>query len=206
MDTNRITKYQHACFIVSKAGKSVIVDPGEWSDDFASPQGVVAVIITHEHADHCDAAKLAEITSDNPDVTIFAHPSVVAQLGDLPTQAVIVGEVVTTGGFSLQFVGGEHARIDSSIPAIANLGVIIDNDLYYPGDSFAVPETPIKTLALPVSAPWMKLSEAADFVRAVKPETVFPTHDAILSDKGKQLVDRMLGAICQQLGATYTRL
>lgn len=206
MDIQRITKYQHACFIVSKAGKSVIVDPGEWSDDFASPREVVAVVITHEHADHCDAAKLAEITQNNPDATIYADRSVVEQLGNLPTQTVVASETVTTGGFSLQFVGGEHSRIDSSIPVIANLGVIIDDDLYYPGDSFAIPQTSIKILALPVSAPWMKFSEAAEFVRTIKPEMIFPTHDAILSDTGKQLADRMFSRIAESIGASYTRL
>jgi L-ascorbate metabolism protein UlaG (beta-lactamase superfamily) len=206
MDALTIAKYQHACFVATKAGKSVVVDPGIWSDDFVVPNGVVAIVVTHEHPDHCDTQKLAAIIGNNPEAIVYGHESVVTKLTGLPAQAVTPGEVVTLGGLSLQFFGGEHARIDSTLPAIANLGVVINDELYYPGDSFTIPDVAIKTLALPIAAPWAKFSETADFLRAIKPVSVFPTHDAILSDHGKQLLDSMFLAIANQVGATYNRL
>ncbi len=85
--------------------------------------------------------------------------------------------------------------------------MLIDEHLYYPGDSFAIPEgVQIKELALPASAPWLKISEAMNFLAQIKPEFTFPTHDAILSDDGKQLVDRLLGSVASGQNTQYKRL
>jgi len=45
-----------------------------------------------------------------------------------------------------------------------------------------------------------------DFLTAITPRLAFPTHDAILSDTGKNLVDRILGAAAQPIGTTYQRI
>ena len=203
-----ITKYAHACFSIEKNGSHLLVDPGAWSTDLDAErlEHVVAIVVTHEHTDHMDVNKIKIIAQNNPDCVVYGHADVIAKLSEVPTQLVKIGENVHVGDFALNFVGGEHALIDPSIPRIANLGVLVDNSLYYPGDSFALPEQPIELLGLPVSAPWMKFSEAAAFLRAAKPRQVFPTHDAILSNDGKALADRMFGAICTEIGADYTRL
>jgi hypothetical protein len=61
-------------------------------------------------------------------------------------------------------------------------------------------------LALPVSAPWLKFSEAADFLSAVHPKACFTTHNAILSEAGQGLFDRLISVVCQELNATYMPL
>jgi len=92
-------------------------------------------------------------------------------------------------------------------PIIPNLGVFINGRIYYPGDSFAMPGTrDIEILALPVGAPWLKISEVVNFLRQAKPKITFPTHDAVLSEFGKALPDRMLPEIAQQVGSKYQRL
>lgn len=201
-----ITKYQHACLVVEKGGQRVVVDPGIWSTDFLVPEKVLAIVITHIHPDHLDAEKLKAIVATSPQAVIYAHEEVLASIEGLATQAVTAGETVSVGEFTLRFTGGEHATIHTSYPPAANLGVIIDDALYYPGDSFALPNAVVHTLALPVSAPWMKISEAMDFLVDAKPMRVFPTHDAILSETGQSLVDRMLGATAESIGARYQRL
>lgn len=206
MDITQITKYKHACFVVTKDDRSIVVDPGVWSDDFVAPKNVDAVVITHEHPDHCDTKTLADIVKTNPEAVIYTSASVATQLSDFSTQTVSVNETVHIGDFALTFYGGQHALIDSSLPVIENLGVMIDEKLYYPGDSFALPYGAVDLLALPVSAPWMKFSEAAEFLRVVKPSRVFPTHDVILSDVGKELVDTMFGRVADEIGARYERL
>lgn len=201
-----ITKYMHACLVVEKGGQRIVVDPGVWSTDFIVPENVVAIIVTHEHPDHLDPEKLKAILATSPDAVVYAHEAVTAKIDGLKTQAVSTGETVPVGEFILRFTGGEHAVIHTSYPAIANLGVIVDDALYYPGDSFAPPNAVFHTLALPVSAPWMKISEAMDFLSAVKPMRVFPTHDAVLSETGQQLVDRMITSVAKDINAKYERL
>lgn len=202
----KITKYAHACLVIEKGEQRLVIDPGVWTEDFVVPENVVGIVVTHEHADHFDLEKLRAIVDASPGAVIYAHEAVTSQIDGLKTQAVTPGEHVPVGEFSLRFTGGEHAVIHESYPPTANVGVIVEDALCYPGDSFALPGTAVHTLALPVSAPWMKISEAMDFLAEVKPTRVFPTHDAILSPTGQQLVDRMLSAAAESNNAQYERL
>lgn len=202
----KLTKYSHACFTVEKAEATLIVDPGVWTDDLVIPKNVVGIVVTHEHADHCDTKLISDIVTTSPRVTIYAHADVVAKLPGLPAQVVAGGETVQAGAFALEFTGGEHALIHSSIPRIANLGVIIDELVYYPGDSFTLPGKIVPNIAIPVSAPWMKIGEAMDFIAATRAARFFPTHDAILSETGQNLVDSMLKNTATNANATYERI
>ncbi len=47
----RITKFGHSCVRLSEGGRDVVLDPGGWSEREAL-DGVSAVLVTHEHADH----------------------------------------------------------------------------------------------------------------------------------------------------------
>ena len=199
-----LTKYEHACFTVEKDDQLIVVDPGNFTTDFIAPSHVTAIVITHEHGDHFDHEHIAAIAAENPDVVIVGHPSITDRIEAFHTISVLPGDEYTTGPFSLRFFGGEHAVIHPDIPTIANLGVLVNDLLYYPGDSFVRPDVPVDTLALPVGAPWLKLSEAVDFVRDVKPRFVFPTHDAVLSDIGKGLADRLVPMLVPEI--EYQRL
>lgn len=202
-----ITKYKHACFTVEKDGKLLVVDPGGFTDDLSAPENVVAIVVTHEHADHFDVSALGALIAHNPDAIIYAHESITAQLGTtLPNQSVTSGGTVEVGPFALKFDGGEHATIHSSMPTPTNLGVHIDERIYYPGDTFYQPDAPVEVLALPVAAPWCKISEVMDYVSAVKPKLAFPTHDAILSNIGQNMIDMMVGGVVQKTGGEYRRL
>lgn len=202
----KIIKFAHACFVVEENGRSLVVDPGNWTDDLVVPESVDAVVVTHEHPDHLDKNHLQAIVDKNPDAVIIGHNDVVSQLKSFKTQVAVPNEGIKIGNFELEFFGGQHATITESMPPVPNLGIMINEKLYYPGDSFVVPDSPVEVLALPVSAPWMKFSEAADFLEAVKPKLVFPTHDAILSDSGKSLIDRLATQAAEKIGASYQRL
>ena len=191
----RIQKYAHACFSVTKDDKTVVVDPGNWSSDFSAVTDIVAVVITHEHADHFDHGLLHAIAEHSPTAVLIAHESITSKVTELPTKSVDPGDTVTIEPFTFCFFGGKHAIIYEDFPRVANLGVLINQSLYYPGDSFSVPGVPVDTLAIPASAPWMKISEAMDFCKAINARLVFPTHDAILSEAGKSLADRLLGSV-----------
>jgi len=202
----KLVKYEHACFTVEEDGQLIVVDPGGLSSDFIAPANVTAIIITHEHFDHFDIEQVASIIDKNPDATILGHESVMAKIETFHTRPVVAGEILEIGPFRFAFHGGDHALIHPSTPKIANLGVMINDLLYYPGDSFSLPGTSVDTLALPVAAPWMKASEAIDFLATIRPRLAFPTHDAILSDSGKMIADTIFGGAAKRDNVEYVRL
>ncbi|HET6746772.1 MAG TPA: MBL fold metallo-hydrolase [Candidatus Saccharimonadales bacterium] len=201
-----IVKYEHACFTVEKDNALLVIDPGEFATDFIAPENVAAIVVTHEHSDHMDTEQLASIIDKNPEAVIFGPESVTSKLESLASHTVTTGDVIAVGPFSLEFHGGHHATIHESIPVIQNLGVFINDLVYYPGDSFTLTHKPVDTLALPVSAPWLKIGEVMDFLSLIKPRLAFPTHDKILSNEGKELVDRILTGTAEQHGIRYQRI
>lgn len=202
----KITKYEHACFTVEIDNQLLVVDPGIWTTDFVVPSNVTAIVITHEHFDHFNPDILAEIFDKNPDSTLVSLISIIEKMPDHKSQAVQSGDTVKMGPFDLAFFGGNHAVIHNSMPVIDNLGVLINDTIYYPGDSFTVPGSPVAVLAIPVGAPWLKMGETMDFLSAVKPGFAFPTHDAVLSQIGKDLVDSRLLDIAKNDGGDYKRI
>ncbi len=206
----KITKHEHACFTVEDKGKLLIVDPGVFTNSIGSPENVIGIVFTHEHTDHFDSAALGAIIAHNPSAVILAPQSIMRQLdGDNDAfirQSVVAGDTVTVGPFTLEFYGGEHAVIHPDIPTIPNVGVMINSTVFYPGDSFVVPDKPVEILALPISAPWLKIQETIDYLVSVKPTIAFPTHDAILSKGGKDIADRMIASFASKAGIRYQRI
>lgn len=203
----KLTKYEHACFTLEKDEQMIVVDPGAFTTDIPALENVTAVVITHVHQDHFDPNAIEAIFSRNPNIVLYSPKQVDDTINGAFTHTVVsAGDVIKHGPFTLEFFGGKHAVIHESFGQDENVGVMINDAVYYPGDSFTQPEKPVRYLALPTAAPWMKVSEAIDFVYAVKPAFAFPTHDAISSDAGKMLADQMIGAAVQKSGGTYQRL
>ncbi len=191
--------------VVEKDGQSLIIDPGEWSDDYVVPTGVVGIIVTHEHGDHFSPERIAETLAANPGAKVYALDSIITQLpAETAAQAVTEAETINIGNFHVRFTGGQHATIHPDYPVCANVGVVIDDgELYYPGDSFALPGCSVKRLAVPASAPWLKLAEAMDFIAAVKPESFFKTHDAMLSPVGHAVTDAWFSKAATATNSTF---
>lgn len=201
-----ISKFTHACVVLEKNNQSLVIDPGGWSQDLQIPENVVGIVVTHEHADHFDLANLERILATNSEIYIYTHVDIIAQLGELSDRGVAVsaGQELSVGDFVIKFTGGSHATIHPDYPVCANLGVLVDSgDFYYPGDSFASPYTPVSTLAVPAAAPWLKISEAMDFVKSVRPQKCFPTHNAVLSAEGRSVHYAWLEKACQTVDAEF---
>lgn len=202
----KLTKYEHACFVVEKDNKSIVVDLGNLTTDFVEPDEVVAIVITHLHPDHFDIEPVKALAKAHPRTIVIGPSEVTTQLPDLETRAVQPGDNFTIEGIELEFFGGEHNPIHPSRPVAQNVGVLIEERVYYPGDSFAIPERSVDTLALPVGAPWLKISEAVDFLLAVSPRFAFPTHDAGLSTAGQGFVDRTASSFAEEADIKYERI
>ncbi|MCD0452344.1 MBL fold metallo-hydrolase [Actinocorallia sp. API 0066] len=197
----KMEKFPHACVRFETAGGRVVIDPGAFSGD-APLQDVDAVLITHVHFDHLRPDALRDLRARRPGLPIYGPPSLAEPLDGLPFTEVRHGDVLEEAGLAIRVVGERHAVIHPSIPVIENVGYLV-NGVFHPGDALTVPDEPVSTLLAPVSAPWLKLGEAADFANAVGPVRVHPIHDALLSDVGVTVTDTIMGNL---VAAEYTRL
>jgi len=191
----RITKHSHACVRLDDGDRRLLIDPGVWSGGPGVLENVDDILITHEHADHVDVEALTSYAASHSSLRVHAPAPVAEMLSALGDVVVTVapGDTVIAGGFEVAVVGGLHAEIYDGLPGCVNVGYVVDGSVYHPGDALFVPEQEITTLLLPVSGPWLKLSEAIDFVRAVAPARAFPIHDALFSPEGLGLADRWMG-------------
>lgn len=188
----KITKYEHACFTVEIDGKTLIVDPGAFTQSLEIPSDVVATIVTHSHMDHFNTDMLAAIYDKNPDSILVTLPEIADVMPDHLSKAVHPGDLITIEPFTFEFFGGKHAEINEAYMQTGdNLAVLINNTVFYPGDSFTEPDRPVELLALPTSGPWLKVGEVIDYLRVVKPARFFPVHDFHNSAAGQALVKQL---------------
>jgi L-ascorbate metabolism protein UlaG (beta-lactamase superfamily) len=203
----KLTKYVHACVVLEQEGKKVVIDPGAFIQNLPELTGVVALIITHEHADHFNPEHVRQIVAANPDVEIFAAEGIAEQLQTIDVAAAVPGDSFTIAPFTIEFFGGKHAEIHGGKPDVANVGVLVNGKVYYPGDSFDKPNKTPEVLLLPTSGPWLKIGEVIDFIDAVKPtKLVIPTHNALQSELGESVAESWIREVPQKYGATFEHL
>jgi L-ascorbate metabolism protein UlaG (beta-lactamase superfamily) len=190
-----LTKHEHACVAFEKEGASFVIDPGAFSPNAADIiSGAEAILLTHEHFDHVHEAAINAALA-RPDLRVYAPASLAGTFGAHPGQftPVSAGDELKVAGFTVSVHGTTHASIHADIPGVPNVGYLIDETVYHPGDAYFVPEVSVRTLLLPTSGPWMKIGEAADYVRAVRPDQVIQIHEALLSEIGLNVASMFLG-------------
>jgi L-ascorbate metabolism protein UlaG (beta-lactamase superfamily) len=201
----KITKYEHACLDISEGNSRLIVCPGVFSSSLRDFSNITAVVVTHVHADHLDPEKIQEIIAKNPEVKIFTTKEASKEIN--PNVSVgVPGKPITVGSFTLEFFGEDHAEIDPRTPVAQNIGVLINDKLYYPGDSFTECPKQFKVLAVPASAPWLRIAEVIPLVENSSCKQVFPTHNGLLSDAGHQVTNNWLQTFAQRSGKEFTFL
>ncbi|WP_345410528.1 MBL fold metallo-hydrolase [Actinomycetospora chlora] len=174
----------HACVVADTGSARILIDPGAFSEGYQTLEGLDAILITHQHFDHLDLEKLPALLGQNPDAELVVDPGTAEQLRERDIAHTVrePGERFTVGGSTVDVVGGDHAVIHPDIPGITNNGYLLDGTVLHPGDSFTVPERTPDVLFLPTGAPWLKVSEAVDYLRAVAPPLAVPIHEAVLAN------------------------
>ncbi|MEU3511974.1 MBL fold metallo-hydrolase [Streptomyces longwoodensis] len=192
----KLTKMSHACVRLEKDGRTLVLDPGGFSEEDAAA-GADAILVTHEHPDHFHEGRLRAALDAGPAAEVWAPRSVAEQLAPAyPGRVHTVGhgDTFTAAGFDVQVHGELHAVIHPDLPRVTNVGYLVDDGLvFHPGDALTVPDHAVQTLLVPVQAPWSKISEVIDYVREVAPRRVYDVHDALLTDLARPIYDTHLG-------------
>ncbi|GAB5077764.1 MBL fold metallo-hydrolase [Arthrobacter sp. AD-310] len=209
----KLTKYTHACVRLEKDSRVLVLDPGNFSETEQALAGAEAVLVTHEHADHIDVDAVVEALRTNNDLAIHAPAGVAGLLREKAPDAaarvhtVEPGKSLDVAGFAVRSFGGQHALIHPQIPVVANIGYLIDGNVYHPGDSFVIPDgISVKTLLVPLHAPWSKSAEVVDFVIGVRAPRAFQIHDGLLNENGLKVVEGHVKRIGAKYGTEYAHL
>ncbi|MEP6632218.1 MAG: MBL fold metallo-hydrolase [Lapillicoccus sp.] len=187
----RVTHLGHSCLFVELAEVRVLVDPGTFSTGFEDLRDLDAVVVTHQHADHLDQGRVAALLAANRQAAVYADPESAPLLAGPNTDVVttVAGQAHRVGAATLTPVGALHAVNHAGVPRCTNVGVVLSADgeptLYHPGDAYDGEPGAVDILAMPVSAPWAKVSESIDAVRRLAPRSIIPIHDALLSPTGR---------------------
>jgi len=205
----RLTKHGHACVRLEHEGRTVVLDPGMFTEAEAV-DGADVVLLTHEHPDHVDVGHLRR--TDAPVLTIAAVAEMLrADAPDVAERVRVVspGETFEAGGVPVTAVGELHAVIHPEMPRFDNSGYTLrlgDLVVHHPGDSLVVPEAEVDLLLLPSSAPWLKASEAVDYARAVGAPRNLAIHDRIYTEEAHGILAGHLQHFLAPAGQEYLRL
>ena len=196
--TTRLTRWGHSCVRLERDGASLVIDPGTFSDLDAALSGTSAVLVTHEHVDHLDVPRVADEVGRGLDVW-GPQAALDALVGAGAPQdrlhAVRDGDTITIGQFVVAVLGEWHALIHADVPRVANVAYLVDGVLH-PGDALVdTAGHDVDLLLTPLGAPWLKLAEVVDWVRAVRPDRIAVIHDVQLSDAGRGLSRTLLGRL-----------
>ncbi|HEY5878924.1 MAG TPA: MBL fold metallo-hydrolase [Nakamurella sp.] len=190
----RITKLGHSCLHIVDEAASILIDPGTFSGAFERLTDLTAVLVTHQHPDHVAPERLRAVLTANPGVPLYVDPDTVAVLAgqDIEATAVQTGDVLELGTQVEAWVV-DHAIIYGDLPGITNACYLVGDRLFHPGDSFTLPGRDVDILALPVSAPWMAVKEAVDYLHEVAPTIAVPIHEKVLANPAMVygLIDRL---------------
>ena len=207
----RLTSFGHSCLLVEVADLRVLLDPGIFSDGFEQLRDLDAVLVTHQHPDHCDPDRFVPLVEANPGARVLLEPQTADQLRDgglrRDVETLTSGTDVTLEGrgsaLTVSPVGQRHAIIHADIPRIDNTGVVLRADgepsFFHPGDALDAEPGDVDLLGVPVNAPWCAMKETVDFVRRIGAGRFVPIHDGLLAENGRELYLRQVTNLSAQV-------
>jgi L-ascorbate metabolism protein UlaG (beta-lactamase superfamily) len=190
MSATELVHLGHACVVVDTGGSRILLDPGAFSEGWQTLEGLDAILVTHQHFDHLDVDNLPAVLRRNPEAQLIVDRGTAEVLVEkgIPHTSYEPGDEFTVSGTRVEVVGaarGEHAVIHPDIPVIPNNGYVLRADggtVMHPGDAYVPVPDGVDVLLLPTGAPWLKVSEAVDYLRAQTPPVAVPIHEAVLAN------------------------
>ncbi len=185
--TVTIHPVEHASFVMATPGLVIYNDPVGAAELYEGLPPPGLILITHEHQDHFDPARLEALVSR--DTRLVTNPSVYEKLpADLREKATALanGETTTVGEIGIEAVPAYNLTEDrlKYHPKGRDNGYVLTiggQRIYIAGDTEDIPEmralTDIAIAFVPMNLPYtMDVEQAASAVAAFQPRVVYPYH------------------------------
>lgn len=188
----KISHLGHSCVLVEAAGARILIDPGDGSQAWHDLTDLDVILVTHRHPDHVDPAHIKDLVNANSSAICRAEAGACTTVPELDADPIAPGDVLELGDVRIEAVGGHHATIHRDLEPIGNVGYLIGEGLgtilYHPGDELDEMPRGVDVVAVPIQAPWAAMKETIDFTRGVGARHAFMIHDALLSERGWNLM------------------
>ncbi len=176
----------HATLLLAHAENVFYVDPVGGAALYESLPAPTAILITHQHGDHFDLPTLEAIGGEVPILTTQTVYDGLSEALKARTTVLANGESGTLEGIPVDAVPAYNTtpeRAQFHPKGIGNGYVLTfgDKKVYVAGDTEDIPEMRafggINVAFLPMNLPFtMSVEQAADAVKAFRPEVVYPYH------------------------------
>ena len=154
----QITHLGHSAVLVEVGGTRILIDPGNFSDEWHSLTDLDVILVTHLHPDHVDPEHAPALVRANPQARVLVEPGVLSAVPLDRAEPITADTSLALGGVSVAAVGGLHAVIHPDIARIGNVGLVISAEgeptCFHPGDSLAAVPAGVDVLAVPAYGPW----------------------------------------------------
>ena len=198
----KISKYNHSCLLVEDQGKTILVDPGNYTYDtkaldINALKNLDAIAITHEHMDHMHIPLIQALLQKFPKVEVFGTNSI---KNILAKENIVVN---AEGNNFIKMNPVPHEKIFMG-PVPENVMVTLFDKFASPGDSLTFDASP-EILALPVQAPWGSTTWATETALKVKPKVIIPIHDWHWKDEVRKGIYGWLEAYFKQQNIVFLK-
>jgi L-ascorbate metabolism protein UlaG (beta-lactamase superfamily) len=194
----KVTKYAQSCLLLEKDGHALLIDPGSYvyERNHMTPDNwpmLDGVLVTHEHSDHADQTGLQRIV-ERFHCPIITNASFAAILNQASIAATPIApyEMMTIGTWHIKGVPQQHGNLPpdnkpgshkipqdfmGGTPGPEDIGFIVDETFYTPGDSRPMPVMPhMPVFFVPVAGPEMNFDTARRMVETARPKVIVPIH------------------------------
>lgn len=189
--------------LVEEHSVRLLIDPGSFTvGEHQRLTNIDAVLITHEHEDHLHRDSLKVLLKTNPKATVLCSEGVAQILSreSIEHTALTDSQMHDIRGVSIEAFGALHAEVHSSLPLVKNVGFLIANHFWYPGDALNAFPKPPAVLALPISGPWLKLGDALEYALKIRPTGCFVVHEGLLNEAGLAIHTRIVKNVLEPRG------
>ena len=124
----KLTHLGHACLLAETGTARLLLDPGTMSA-FDDVRDLDAVLVTHQHPDHVDVARLAPLLAANPGAALWVDEDTATAVPGLRAyQVARPGMRFPVGGTHVDVLGGRHAAVYGDVPGCANAAYLVDDE------------------------------------------------------------------------------